>query len=146
MSGLRVPASYSTLKQTLRDGLKFQESRLYWWPMLPALHKYIKGANISEEPINGIIEEHPDFIELAQQLHVIHQEPLLDHASMSKYQPTDPTELISSVTKNLFYFLKHKKGVESPFLNAMIRILVKEMGRIDLTYLILQEILEKKQK
>jgi len=146
MSGQKVPISYTTLKQTLRDGLKFREARAYWWPMLPALHKYVKGASASEEITGGTIEEHPDFIEIAEQLHVVHGDPLLDHVSMSKYQPTEETAMIEAVTKNLVYFLKHKKGVDAGFLNAIIRIIIKEMQRIDVAFLIVNDLLEKRQK
>lgn len=113
---------------------------------MPSLHKYIKGASATEEVTGGTIEEYPNIIEIAEQLHTTESEPLLDHISMSKYQPIDPTEMIDSVTKNLVYFLKHKKHVDTYFLNPLIRIIVKETRRIDLTYLVVQDLLEKKQK
>lgn len=146
MSGLKVPIEYTKLKQTCRDGLKFTESRCYWWPLLPSLNKYVKGATATEEVTSGLIDEYPNIIETVENLHIVEGEPLLDHASMSKYQPTEPVEMIDSVTKNLLYFLKHKKEVDTYFLNPLIRIIVKETGRIDMTYLIVQDLLEKKQK
>lgn len=145
-SGRRVPIEYAALKQTCREGLRFAETRQYWWPMLPALHKYIDGATADSDLSALIVTDRPDITKVAEALSVEQAEPLLDHVSMSKYQPTDEVELIDSVSKNLCYFLKNKKGVDTTFLNPLIRLIVKEMRRIDLTYLIIQDILDRPTK
>lgn len=113
---------------------------------MPSLQLYVKDASSTEEVVSGTIEEYPDILGIAEQLHITENEPLLDHVSMSKYQPSGPSEVIENVTKNLMYFLKHKKQTDPYFMSPLIRILVKELGRIDLCYMIIQEMLEKKQK
>lgn len=93
------------------------------------------------------INEYPEIIEAAEKLHVLISEPLLDHKSMSKIQPTDETELIESVSKNLLYVLKRNKKIdETDYFQAITRILVKELRRIDVCYLIASDLLADQEK
>ena len=93
------------------------------------------------------INEYPDVIEAAEKLHVLISEPLLDHKSMSKIQPTEETELIESVAKNLIYVLKRNKKIEEvEYFQAIGRILVKELRRIDVCYMIASNLLGNQEK
>mmetsp|Transcript_32580 Transcript_32580/g.46994 ORF Transcript_32580/g.46994 Transcript_32580/m.46994 type:complete len:684 (-) Transcript_32580:592-2643(-) len=135
MSWQRVPIGYSSLKQLLRNGLKTNESRNYWWPILTDIKS------------QAYINEYPDVIEAAEKLHVLISEPLLDHKSMSKIQPTEETELIESVSKNLIYVLKRNKKIEEvDYFQAISRILVKELRRIDVCYMIASNLLGNQDK
>jgi len=97
--------------------------------------------------LQAAINEYPDVIGAAEKLHVIISEPLLDHKSMSKIQPTDETELIESVSKNLLYVLKRNKKIEeTEYFVALTRILVKVLRRIDVCYMIASTLLENQEK
>jgi hypothetical protein len=66
---------------------------------------------------------------------------------MSRIQPTDQTELIESVAKNLIYVLKSNKKLEDvDFFQAIARILVKELRRIDVCYLIASDLVSNQEK
>ena len=167
MSWQRVPIGYASLKQLLRNGLKTNDSRNYWWPILTGLlyncdttmssqriylHPLV-SINIfklnfhSGVSVQAAINEYPDVIGSAEKLHVLISEPLLDHKSMSKIQPTDETELIESVSKNLLYVLKRNKKIdETEYFVALSRILVKELRRIDVCYMIASSLLENQDK
>lgn len=135
MSWQRVPIGYSSLKQLLRNGLKTNESRNYWWPIL------------TDVKSQAYINEYPDVIEAAEKLHVLISEPLLDHKSMSKIQPTEETELIENVAKNLIYVLKRNKKIEEvDYFQSISRILVKELRRIDVCYMIASNLLGNQDK
>jgi hypothetical protein len=97
--------------------------------------------------LQAAINEYPDVIGSAEKLHLIISEPLLDHKSMSKIQPTDETELIESVAKNILYVLKRNKKIdETEFFLAITRILVKELRRIDVCYMIASDLLLNQEK
>eukprot|EP01035_Chromulina_nebulosa_P008085 gene8085-10944_t len=135
MSWQRVPIGYTSLKQLLRNGLKTNDSRNYWWPILTGVK------------LQSAINEYPDVIGSAEKLHLIIAEPLLDHKSMSKIQPTDETELIESVAKNILYVLKRNKKIDdTEFFLAITRILVKELRRIDVCYMIASDLLANQEK
>lgn len=150
MSSIAFPIEISELKQSCRDGLKFQPNRADWWPALPSINRYIKGAGENGEDVvvKGFIESMPDSLTLAEQLHTVHNEPLLDHVSMSKFQPEmEEIELIDSVSTNLIHFLKKNEEIEDIyFLNTFIKIVVMQTKRIDLSCLLLLDVLEKKRK
>ena len=149
MSGVEVPIEYAVLKQACRDGLKFEANRANWWPALPSIHRYVKDAGEnSEEVTSGVIEQMPDVLAVAEQLHVVHSEPLLDHVSMAKFQPSmEGSEMILSVSNNLVYYLKKDTEIEDVyFLLTLLRIVVMQTKRIDLSCLTMLDMLEKKRK
>lgn len=144
-----MPIEYAVLKQACRDGLKFEANRANWWPALPSIHRYVKDAGEnSEEVTSGVIEQMPDVLAVAEQLHVVHSEPLLDHVSMAKFQPSmEGSEMILSVSNNLVYYLKKDTEIEDVyFLLTLLRIVVMLTKRIDLSCLTMLDMLEKKRK
>lgn len=133
-----IPINVAELKQLLREGLEDQSSRAFWWPILPGIIKNQKR-----------IDEDPDIIGAAERLQVLINEPLLEYTpSVSTKSEKDVGGLQQMVKKLSLILVRQKKIEESQlgYIEALQRLIVWQIKRIDVSYLTMTEILSKPER
>ena len=131
------PIEFEFLKQELRKGLDSKEDRQRWWPVLPDIW--------STEPLT----EYPDIIPAAERLCALMKEPLLDVKNQNPFEPEKSVEFINTNLKMIFYVLKSNQKIDLgdiPYFDVFLRILIYIVKRIDVTYIMAVELLNRKDK
>ena len=136
----QVPIDYTNLKFEVRKGLPGSRSRFQWWPVL------------SKIEAGSSIDKYPDVTGPAERLSIVLREPLLDAKSQQHEEGINELEYISMTTHHLMYVLKKSNLLnmddEHTFYRwqPLLRLLVCELKRIDICYLIISDLLHNQQK
>lgn len=124
-----TPIEFSELKRQLRDGLDSQESRAFWWPVLPSITTATK-----------VIDSVPDTIGIAERLKEILKEPLLDHSA-----PVNKGDNVAEQTvRKVSYVLINQNKlneVEVSYFISLLRLIVWQVNRVDVCYYLATEII-----
>lgn len=130
----KIPIDYSVLKDTLRQGLNSNASRAYWWPFLPN----ITGT--------GFIEQYPELIETAERLANILSD---DSLSVGNSDSSKGKDLITSAAANIMQVLVRTKVIspaETAGFDTLLRIIVYQMKRADMSLMMAGDLLSNRDK
>jgi hypothetical protein len=125
-----LPVGYNDLKFALRDGLSSQVSRQFWWPVLPSIHSS-----------NKVIDSVLNTVEISENLASILKEPLLDNKKVSLNKNENPIEQV--VRKISYVIINQNKlnEVEVSYFLPLLRLIVWQLGRVDICYYFSTEII-----
>lgn len=129
MANPATPIEFAELKRQCRAGLDSQESRQHWWPALPSVN-----------PSSKSIDSVPDAIETAERLATMLKEPLLDHKAV----PNKGENPVEQVVRKISYVLINQsklEDIEVSYFVSLIRLMVWQLGRVDVSYYTCAEIL-----
>ncbi len=130
----KIPIDAVALKEAVRRGLLTNASRAYWWPYLPSVHA------------TGVIDVYPDLIETAERLSIILGDiaPIPQESTKIKEK-----ELIISTTNSLLAVLIRSKILtsdETPNFEVLLRIIVHQLKRPDLSCMLCGDLLSNRDK
>jgi hypothetical protein len=125
-----LPVEFNNLKYDLRDGLDSQVSRQFWWPVLPSIHSSMK-----------VIDSVLNTVEISENLASILKEPLLDNKKSSSNKTENPIEQV--VRKISYVIINQNKlnEVEVSYFLPLLRLIVWQLGRVDICYYLSTEII-----
>ncbi len=96
-----------------------------------------------------VVNELPDTVSIAQNLCVIMNEPLLDKNTQATFGEVNTPETVNGITKYILYLLKNNKKLDSadiPYFEQFVRLITHVVKRVDVGYMLLSELLTKKDK
>lgn len=95
------------------------------------------------------ITEYPDVIPAAERLCALMKEPLLDVKNQNPYEPEKSAEFINTNLKMIFYLLKSNQKIDLgdiPYFDVLLRIVIYIVKRIDVSYSMAVNLLNRKDK
>lgn len=95
------------------------------------------------------IAVYPDIIATAERLCVLMKEPLLDIKNQNPFDAEKTVEFINTNLKMIFYVMKSNQKIELgdiPYFDVMLRIIIYVVKRIDVSYMMAVELLNRKDK
>ena len=130
----KIPIEVSALVAVVRRGLPTSASRFYWWPYLPSV------------PASGSVEYYPNLIETAERLTVILGDisPIPQEATKVKEK-----ELIVSTSNSIMQVLVRSKIIsneEVPNFDVLLRIIVHQMRRPDISCMLAGDLLSSRDR
>jgi hypothetical protein len=135
MANPTIPIDYADLKKVCRKGFDTPETRQYWWPHLPGLTDSVKCVTSVE-----------DTVAVAERLTEILKEPLLAHNTATIRSGENPVE---QVVRRISYVLINQnklEDVEVSYFVSLLRILVWQLNRVDVSYYVCTEIINNPDK
>ncbi len=133
-----IPVNTADLKQALRDGLEDQVSRAFWWPILPGIR-----------PEQKRVEEDPDITATAERLKTLLNEPMLEHFASAPVKYEKDISAIEQVVKKISFVLVKQQKIEERnlgYMETLLRLIIWQVNRIDVSYWMADEILSKPER
>lgn len=133
----KIPIDFSALKDTVRMGLTSSASRTYWWPYLPN----ITGT--------GPIEQYPDLIEIAERLANMLPDVSNTISSTSESVKGRDRDIITGTAASVMQVLVRTKIIspqETAGFETLLRIIVHQMKRADVSLMMAGDLLSNREK
>eukprot|EP01038_Epipyxis_sp_PR26KG_P014771 gene14771-19852_t len=145
----QIPVDFLALKEACRMGLKTSSSRAYWWPVLPTIFSQSgsQTTNTNSHSPPSIVETYPDVTNNAERLKDLINEPLIDNEYQKLTESDDPLVNIDTGAKNLIVAFKRQfKNKELNNLETLSRILLRDIKRFDVTYMVLSDLISNNER
>lgn len=127
-----IPIAFETLKQTLRAGLSGQESRAFWWPVLPALSEDLDK-----------IDSDMDVVGNAERLVGVLKESSID--SSIQHGSEKDIDFVSGTCSKMYTVLLAQGKVEAADIGywmPLMKIVAWQIKRVDVSYWMVNSIID----